>query len=162
MNTRCRTSARFVVPDDAAGGRPDTSGTDQRQSRAAAGVARAPGQRAFHAPGEFAAVAGFAITKAYGMTEVATATLNPPSGPNKPESIGTPGCGYSICIRDDARKPASGYWNTSSGKARVRWRCWRLVTIRLLSLCRSVGHWPGRAVPGRGARMQGRDPAQSP
>ena len=76
---------------------------------------------------EFAAAAGFPITEAYGMTEVGTATLNPPSSVNKLGSIGPPVSGYSIAIRDDAGNPVSagavgrifirsrsrmaGYWN---------------------------------------------------
>jgi acyl-coenzyme A synthetase/AMP-(fatty) acid ligase len=75
---------------------------------------------------EFAAAAGFPITEAYGMTEVGTATLNPPSV-NKPGSIGPPVSGYSISLRDDRGNPVSagavgrifirsrsqmtGYWN---------------------------------------------------
>jgi long-chain acyl-CoA synthetase len=54
---------------------------------------------------EFAAAAGFPITEGYGMTEVGLATLNPPSGVNKPGSIGPPICGFTIAIRDDAGNP---------------------------------------------------------
>jgi long-chain acyl-CoA synthetase len=84
---------------------------------------------------EFAAAAGFPITEAYGMTEVGTATLNPPSGFNKPGSIGPPVCGYSISIRDDAGNPVSagavgrifirsrsrmaGYWNAPAATDEV-------------------------------------------
>ena len=84
---------------------------------------------------EFAATAGFPITEAYGMTEVGTATLNPPSGPNKPGSIGPPVSGYSISIRDDAGNPVSagtvgrifirsrstmaGYWNAPAATDEV-------------------------------------------
>jgi acyl-CoA synthetase (AMP-forming)/AMP-acid ligase II len=84
---------------------------------------------------EFAAAAGFPITEAYGMTEVGTATLNPPSGLNKPGSIGPPVCGYSISIRDDAGDPVSagavgrifirsrsrmaGYWNAPASTDEV-------------------------------------------
>src|SRR5262249_23817795 len=83
---------------------------------------------------EFAAAAGFPITEAYGMTEVGTATLNPPSG-NKPGSIGPPVPGYSISIRDDAGNSASagavgrifirsraqmaGYWNAPAATDEV-------------------------------------------
>jgi long-chain acyl-CoA synthetase len=83
---------------------------------------------------EFAAAARFPITEAYGMTEVGTATLNPPSGP-KPGSIGPPVCGYSISIRDDAGNPVSagavgrifirsrsqmaGYWNAPAATDEV-------------------------------------------
>ncbi|HKT84005.1 MAG TPA: AMP-binding protein, partial [Solirubrobacterales bacterium] len=37
----------------------------------------------------------------YGMTEVGTATLNPPSGVIKAGSIGTPIAGFSIALRDE-------------------------------------------------------------
>ena len=84
---------------------------------------------------EFAAAAGFPITEAYGMTEVGMATLNPPSGVNKPGSIGPPVSGYSISIRDDAGNPVStgavgrifirsrsrmaGYWNAPAATDEV-------------------------------------------
>jgi long-chain acyl-CoA synthetase len=84
---------------------------------------------------EFAAAAGFPITEAYGMTEVGTATLNHPSGVDKPGSIGSPVCGYSISLRDDAGEPASagavgrifirsrsrmaGYWNAPAATDEV-------------------------------------------
>jgi acyl-coenzyme A synthetase/AMP-(fatty) acid ligase len=83
---------------------------------------------------EFAAAAGFPITEAYGMTEVGTATLNPP-GANKPGSIGAPICGYTISLRDDAGNPVSagavgrifigsrsrmaGYWNAPAATNEV-------------------------------------------
>ncbi|MGN6167997.1 MAG: class I adenylate-forming enzyme family protein, partial [Solirubrobacteraceae bacterium] len=84
---------------------------------------------------EFAAAAGFPITEAYGMTEVGTATLNPPSGLHKPGSIGTPICGYTISMRDDTGNPVSagavgrifirsrsrmaGYWNAPAATDEV-------------------------------------------
>jgi acyl-CoA synthetase (AMP-forming)/AMP-acid ligase II len=84
---------------------------------------------------EFAAAAGFPITEAYGMTEVGTATLNPPSGVNKPGSIGPPISGYTISIRDDGGNPVSagavgrifirsrsrmaGYWKAPAATAEV-------------------------------------------
>jgi long-chain acyl-CoA synthetase len=84
---------------------------------------------------EFAAAAGFPITEAYGMTEVGTATINPPSGLNKTGSIGRPICGYTISIRDDAGNPVSaeavgrifirtrsrmaGYWNAPAATDEV-------------------------------------------
>ena len=84
---------------------------------------------------EFATAAGFPITEAYGMTEVGTATLNPPSSVDKMGSIGPPVSGYSISIRDDAGNPASvgavgrifirsrsrmaGYWNAPEATAEV-------------------------------------------
>ena len=76
---------------------------------------------------EFAAAAGFPIVEGYGMTEVGLATLNPPSGINKPGSIGRPTSGVSIVLRDDegnfvtpgtigrifirSRSRMAGYWN---------------------------------------------------
>jgi acyl-CoA synthetase (AMP-forming)/AMP-acid ligase II len=84
---------------------------------------------------EFAALAGFPIIEAYGMTEVGTATLNPPSGVIKPGSIGTPTAGFSIALRDDdgtqveveqvgriwIRTPAQmiGYWDDPEATAEV-------------------------------------------
>jgi acyl-CoA synthetase (AMP-forming)/AMP-acid ligase II len=76
---------------------------------------------------EFAAAAGFPIVEGYGMTEVGLATLNPPSGVNKPGSIGRPTNGVTIVLRDDdgnivtpgtigrifirSRSRMAGYWN---------------------------------------------------
>ena len=84
---------------------------------------------------EFAAAAGFPITEGYGMTEVGLATLNPPSGVNKPGSIGPPVRGYTVCIRDDAgdlvsagavgrifirsRSRMAGYWNAPAATDEV-------------------------------------------
>ena len=84
---------------------------------------------------EFAAAAGFPITEAYGMTEVGTATLNPPSGLSKPGSIGPPISGYTISLRDDTGNPVSagavgrifirsrsrmaGYWNAPAATDEV-------------------------------------------
>jgi long-chain acyl-CoA synthetase len=84
---------------------------------------------------EFAAAAGFSITEGYGMTEVGLATLNPPSGINKPGSIGRPTNGFSIALRDDdgksvapgtvgrifIRSPSrmAGYWNAPAATAEV-------------------------------------------
>ena len=84
---------------------------------------------------EFAAAAGFPISEGYGMTEVGLATLNPPSGLNKPGSIGPLVCGYSISLRDDGGNPVSpgavgrifirsrsrmaGYWNAPAATAAV-------------------------------------------
>lgn len=84
---------------------------------------------------EFAAAAGFPIVEGYGMTEVGLATLNPPSGINKPGSIGQPTTGVSIGIRDDygnlvapgtigrifIRSPSrmSGYWNAPEATEQV-------------------------------------------
>ena len=84
---------------------------------------------------EFAALAGFPIIEAYGMTEVGTATLNPPAGVVKPGSIGTPTAGFSIALRADdgsqveveqvgriwIRTPAQmiGYWDAPDATAEV-------------------------------------------
>jgi long-chain acyl-CoA synthetase len=84
---------------------------------------------------EFAAAAGFPIIEAYGMTEVGTATLNPPSGVIKQGSIGPPICGYAVALRDEGgnqieveqvgriwiRTPAQmiGYWGAPDATAEV-------------------------------------------
>ena len=84
---------------------------------------------------EFAATAGFPIVEGYGMTEVGIATLNPPSGVIKQGSIGTPVCGFSIALRDEAgnqigveevgriwiRTPSQmvGYWEAPEATAEV-------------------------------------------
>lgn len=76
---------------------------------------------------EFEAKAGFAIHETYGMTEIGSATGNPPDGPNKPGSIGPLAPGYQGEVRDEQgralpdgrqgrlwiRSPTtmSGYWN---------------------------------------------------
>ena len=84
---------------------------------------------------EFAAAAGFPITEAYGMTEVGTATLNPPRAPTSrdrsarrsaataspsamttgnPVSAGTVG---RIFIR--SRSTMAGYWNAPAATDEV-------------------------------------------
>ncbi len=84
---------------------------------------------------EFAAAAGFPIVEGYGMTEVGLATLNPPSGTNKPGSIGVPVAGFGIDLRDDDGNPVEpgavgrifmrtrsrmvGYWDAPSATAEV-------------------------------------------
>jgi acyl-CoA synthetase (AMP-forming)/AMP-acid ligase II len=84
---------------------------------------------------EFAAAAGFPIVEGYGMTEVGLATLNPPSGINKPGSIGRPTNGVSIVLRDDdgnvvepgtigrifirSHGCMAGYWNAPAATAEV-------------------------------------------
>ena len=84
---------------------------------------------------EFAALAGFPIIEAYGMTEVGTATLNPPSGVVKPGSIGTPTAGFSIALRDEDGAPVEveevgriwirtrsqtiGYWDNPEATAGI-------------------------------------------
>lgn len=57
---------------------------------------------------EFAALAGFPIVEAYGMTEVGTATINPPSGPIKAGSIGPPAGGFRIELRGEDGEPVEG------------------------------------------------------
>ncbi|MGN6166601.1 MAG: class I adenylate-forming enzyme family protein [Solirubrobacteraceae bacterium] len=84
---------------------------------------------------EFAEAAGFPIVEGYGMTEVGLATLNPPSGVNKPGSIGRPASGVSITLRDDHGDPVApgtigrifirsrsrmvGYWNAPTATEQV-------------------------------------------
>jgi acyl-CoA synthetase (AMP-forming)/AMP-acid ligase II len=84
---------------------------------------------------EFAAAAGFPIVEGYGMTEVGLATLNPPSGINKPGSIGRPTNGVSIVLRDDdgnlvepgtigrifirSHGCMAGYWNAPAATDQV-------------------------------------------
>jgi len=47
------------------------------------------------------ALTGFPIEEGYGMTETGLATNNPPSGPNKPGSVGRPMPGFSLAVRDE-------------------------------------------------------------
>ncbi len=54
---------------------------------------------------EFAATAGFPIVEGYGMTEVGSATLNPPSGEIRQGSIGKPMHGFTIALRDQQGAP---------------------------------------------------------
>ncbi len=84
---------------------------------------------------EFAALAGFPIIEAYGMTEVGTATLNPPSGVIKAGSIGTPIASFSIALRSEDGAPVEveevgriwirspsqmvGYWEAPDATAEV-------------------------------------------
>jgi acyl-coenzyme A synthetase/AMP-(fatty) acid ligase len=84
---------------------------------------------------EFAALAGFPIIEAYGMTEVGTATINPPSGVIKQGSIGTVAGGFSIALRGEdgeqveaeevgriwIRTPSQmvGYWEAPEATAEV-------------------------------------------
>jgi acyl-CoA synthetase (AMP-forming)/AMP-acid ligase II len=84
---------------------------------------------------EFAALAGFPIIEAYGMTEVGTATLNPPSGEIRQGSIGVPTAGFSIALRDEngtqveveevgriwicTRSQMVGYWEAPDATAEV-------------------------------------------
>lgn len=84
---------------------------------------------------EFTTLAGFQIIEAYGMTEVGTATLNPPSGVIKAGSIGTPIAGFSIALRDEdgtqveggevgriwirSQSQMVGYWEAPDATAEV-------------------------------------------
>lgn len=76
---------------------------------------------------EFTDLTGLFIDECYGMTEIGFATLNPPSGVNKPGSVGCPYLGFSISIRNEdgvevaqnhegrlwVKSPTNmvGYWN---------------------------------------------------
>lgn len=76
---------------------------------------------------EFKALTGHDIYEGYGMTEVGTATNNPPSGVDKLGSIGVPNPGFTFSIRSEdgkelppgkdgrvwiaARSLMLGYWN---------------------------------------------------
>ena len=51
---------------------------------------------------EFTSLAGFPVDESYGMTEIGLATLNPPSGENRLGSIGKPGPGYEMSLRDES------------------------------------------------------------
>ena len=50
---------------------------------------------------EFTDMVGFLIDEGYGMTEIGNSHLNPPSGVNKPGSVGLTAAGYAASIRDD-------------------------------------------------------------
>ncbi|UFP93661.1 class I adenylate-forming enzyme family protein [Gloeobacter morelensis] len=50
---------------------------------------------------EFADLTGLCIDESYGMTEIGFAAVNPPSGVNKPGSVGCPFPGFSMSIRDE-------------------------------------------------------------
>jgi len=82
---------------------------------------------------EFTDLTGLTIDEGYGMTEVGLATLSPPSGEIRPGSVGRPGPGVTLSIRDrDGRELApgepgalwirtrgmmSGYWNDPAATA---------------------------------------------
>ena len=84
---------------------------------------------------EFEKKAGFQIHENYGMTENGCVTSNPPTGPNKIGSIGSPAPGYEVQIRDDdgrplprnsagclwVRSPATmiGYWGRADATSEV-------------------------------------------
>ena len=84
---------------------------------------------------QFAELAGFETHETYGMTEIGSATINPPSGINKPGSIGSLSPGYEGQIRDEEGRELStgrpgnlwirsecnmiGYWNNPDATAAV-------------------------------------------
>ena len=51
---------------------------------------------------EFTAIVGTEIHEGYGMTEIGTSHINPPSGPNKIGSVGTNNPTYLSSIRDES------------------------------------------------------------
>lgn len=52
---------------------------------------------------EFDNLAGIPIDEVYGMSEIGISNCNPPSGLNKPGSVGPPNPGFALSIRDDDR-----------------------------------------------------------
>ncbi len=82
---------------------------------------------------EFTDMVGFPIHELYGMTEIGASHLNPPSGLNKPGSVGLTTPGYVSSIRDDddeevpagvegrlwVKGPATmiGYWDNPKATA---------------------------------------------
>lgn len=84
---------------------------------------------------EFKALTGHDIHEGYGMTEIGTATVNPPFGADKLGSIGVPNPGFAFSIRGDDGKelPAGkegrvwiaapslmrGYWNDPEATGEV-------------------------------------------
>jgi len=82
---------------------------------------------------EYAELTGLVIDEGYGMTEIGCCTLNPPSGVNKPGSIGRLNAGYRMSLRDErgAEVPAGedgrawvqspgnmvGYWDNPQATA---------------------------------------------
>ncbi len=82
---------------------------------------------------EFTELAGFPVDEGYGMTEIGSASLNPPSGENRLGSIGKLSPGFEMSLRDDSgaevpvgtqgrlwiRSPgnAIGYWNNEQATA---------------------------------------------
>jgi long-chain acyl-CoA synthetase len=75
---------------------------------------------------EFTNRTGLAIHETYGMTEIGCATINPPSGVNKPGSIGCLSPGYEMSIRDE---------NGTERLAGAEGRLW------IRSPCVMVGYW---------------------
>jgi acyl-CoA synthetase (AMP-forming)/AMP-acid ligase II len=82
---------------------------------------------------EFTDIVGSSIHEGYGMTEIGTSHLNPPSGPNKLGSVGTNNPRYDSSIRDEQGRevaadaegrhwvagPAvmTGYWENTEATA---------------------------------------------
>jgi long-chain acyl-CoA synthetase len=82
---------------------------------------------------EFTDLVGIEIHELYGMTECGASHISPPSGANKPGSVGLTGPGFSASIRDDSgnEKPAgdtgqlwmegpavmTGYWKNPAASA---------------------------------------------
>ena len=56
---------------------------------------------------EFARKVGLEIHEIYGMTEIGTTHLNPPTGVNKQGSVGVTGAGYQASVRDDESEEVS-------------------------------------------------------
>ena len=75
---------------------------------------------------EFAAAAGFPIVEGYGMTEVGSATINPPSGEIRQGSIGRPMHGFTIALRDEEGAPIE---------------CGDVGKIWIRSRSRMLGYW---------------------
>ncbi|MEM8587360.1 MAG: class I adenylate-forming enzyme family protein [Pseudomonadota bacterium] len=82
---------------------------------------------------EFEQLAGIPIDECYGMSEIGISNMNPPSGVNKPGSVGPANVGYDLSIRDDdgnevgpgadgrmwVKSPANmvGYWDNPTATA---------------------------------------------
>jgi long-chain acyl-CoA synthetase len=75
---------------------------------------------------EFTDLAGFPIDEIYGMSEIGTSNINPPSGVNKIGSIGKLGPGYRASIRDE-----SGTELPTGAQGRL----W------ISSPCNMIGYW---------------------
>jgi len=84
---------------------------------------------------EFTALTGFPVEEGYGMTETGLVSNNPPSGLNKPGSVGRPMPGFAVSVRNDdvtevpagregrlwvrARSNTVGYWNDDAATAEL-------------------------------------------
>jgi long-chain acyl-CoA synthetase len=89
---------------------------------------------------EFTDLTGFPIDEIYGMSEIGTSNINPPSGVNKIGSIGPLGPGYHASIRNDdgralpvggegrlwVKSPCNmvGYWNRPDATAETVVDAW--------------------------------------